>query len=117
VARNVDGNRLPYSPEWLVSGAVGVEHKGVTGQVELVSQSSIFADEANLIPVTPDGQRGLIGGWTQFNAALSYGPPGGRWEVFTTARNIFDRLYIVDRARGVLPGQPFTIQAGLTLRY
>lgn len=117
VARNVDGNRLPYSPEWLVSGAVGVEHKGFTGQVELVSQSSIFADDANLIPVTPDGQRGLIGGWTQFNAALSYGPPGGRWEVFTTARNIFDRLYIVDRARGVLPGQPFTIQAGLTLRY
>ena len=117
VARNVDGNRLPYSPEWLVSGAVGVEHKGFTGQVELVSQSSIFADDANLIPVTPDGQRGLIDGWTQFNAALSYGPPGGRWEVFTTARNIFDRLYIVDRARGVLPGQPFTIQAGLTLRY
>jgi Fe(3+) dicitrate transport protein len=117
VARNVDGNRLPYSPEWLVSGAVGVEHKGFTGQVELVSQSSIFADDANLIPVTPDGQRGLINGWTQFNAALSYGPPGGRWEVFTTARNIFDRLYIVDRARGVLPGQPFTIQAGLTLRY
>lgn len=117
VALNVDGNRLPYSPEWLVSGAVGVEHRGFTGQVEMVSQSSIFADDVNLIQVTPDGQRGLIPGWTQFNAALSYGPPGGKWEVFTTARNIFDRLYIIDRARGILPGQPFTIQVGLTLRY
>ncbi|WP_033920899.1 TonB-dependent receptor family protein [Sphingomonas sp. 37zxx] len=117
VARNVDGNRLPYSPEWLVSGAVGVEHKGFTGQLELISQSSIFADDVNLIPVTPDGQRGLIEGWTQVNAAVSYGPPGGTWEVFTSARNLFDRLYVVDRARGILPGQPFTIQAGVTLRY
>ncbi|ASJ92230.1 TonB-dependent receptor family protein [Porphyrobacter sp. CACIAM 03H1] len=117
VARNVEGNRLPYSPEWLVSGALGVEHKGFTGQVELVSQSSIFADDVNLIPVTPDGQRGLIEGWTQVNLAASYGPPGGKWEVFTTARNLFDRLYVTDRARGILPGQPFTIQVGLTLRY
>ncbi|PXW68281.1 Fe(3+) dicitrate transport protein [Blastomonas natatoria] len=117
VARNVESNRLPYSPEWLVSGAIGVEHKGFTGQVEMVSQSSIFADDVNLIPVTPDGQRGLIEGWTQFNLAASYGPPGGKWEVFGTARNLFDRLYVVDRARGVLPGQPFTIQVGLALRY
>jgi Fe(3+) dicitrate transport protein len=100
-----------------VSGAVGVEHKGFTGQIEMVSQSSIFADDVNLVPVTPDGQRGLIEGWTQFNVAASYGPPGGKWEVFTTARNLFDRLYVVDRARGVLPGQPLTIQVGLTLRY
>jgi Fe(3+) dicitrate transport protein len=117
VARNVDGNRLPYSPEWLVSGAVGVAHNGFTGQLEMISQSSIFADDANTIPVTPDGQRGLIAGWTQVNAALSYGPPGGKWEVFTSVRNLFDRLYVVDRARGILPGQPLTVQAGVTLRY
>lgn len=117
VARNAEGNRLPYSPDWLVSGALGVEHKGFTGQVEVISQSSIFADDVNLIPVTPDGQRGLIEGWTQVNLAASYGPPGGKWEVFTSARNLFDRLYITDRARGVLPGQPFTIQVGLTVRY
>lgn len=117
VARDVNGNRLPYSPEWLVSGAVGIEHNGFTGQVEMVSQSSMFGDDVNLIPVTPDGQRGVIEGWTQFNTAVSYGPPGGKWEVFASARNLFDRLYIVDRARGILPGQPFTIQAGLTLRY
>ncbi len=117
VARDVNGNRLPYSPEWLLSAALGVEHKGFTGQLELVSQSEMFADDVNLIPVTPDGQRGLIEGWTQVNVALSYGPPNGKWEVFTTARNLFDRTFIIDRARGILPGQPFTIQAGLTVRY
>jgi Fe(3+) dicitrate transport protein len=117
MAQDVNGNRLPYSPEWLLSAAIGVEHTGFTGQLERVSQSSMFADDVNQITPNPNGQRGLIEGWTQFNVALSYGPPGGRWEVFTTVRNIFDRLYVVDRARGILPGQPFTIQTGVTLRY
>jgi Fe(3+) dicitrate transport protein len=117
VARNVEGNRLPYSPEWLITGAVGIEHKGFTGQVEMVSQSSMFADDINLIPVTPDGQRGLIGGWAQVNVAVSYGPPKGNWEVFVSARNLFDRLFIIDRARGALPGQPFMVQGGVTFRY
>jgi Fe(3+) dicitrate transport protein len=116
VARNIEGNRLPYAPEWLFNAAVGIEHRGFTGQVELVSQSSMFADDVNLVPVTPDGQRGRINGWTQVNAAVSYGPPQGNWEVFLSARNLFDRLYIIDRARGVLPGQPFMIQAGFTVR-
>ena len=116
-ARDIEGNRLPYSPEWLLSGAVGVEHKGFTGQVEVVGQSAMFADDVNLIPVTPDGQRGRIGGWAQVNAAVSYGPPQGNWEVFVSGRNLFDRLFIVDRARGILPGQPLMVQGGVTFRY
>ncbi len=108
---------MPYSPEWLVTAALGIERDGFTAQVELVGQSSMYADDANLVPVTPDGQRGRINGWTQMNVALSYGPPQGHWEIFASARNLFDKLYVVDRARGVLPGQPLTVQAGFTLRY
>ena len=116
-ARDVKGNRLPYAPEWLISGAVGIEHKGFTGQVEVVGQSSMFADDVNLLAVTPDGQRGRIGGWAQVNVALSYGPPKGNWEVFVSARNLFDRLYVIDRARGALPGQPLMVQGGISVRY
>jgi Fe(3+) dicitrate transport protein len=117
VARDVKGNRLPYSPEWLLTGAAGIEHKGFTGQVEVVGQSAMFADDVNLVPVTADGQRGRIGGWAQVNVALSYGPPKGNWEVFVSARNLFDRLFVIDRARGVLPGQPLMVQGGVTFRY
>jgi Fe(3+) dicitrate transport protein len=117
VARDVRGNRLPYSPEWLVTAAVGIERKGFTGQVELVSQSSMYTDDVNLVAVTPDGQRGKIDGWAQVNVAVSYGPPDGHWELFASLRNLFDRLYVIDRSRGILPGQPRTLQAGLTLRY
>ncbi len=117
VPLDVRGNRLPYSPEWLVSTAVGVAHRGFTGQVELVGQSAMFADDVNLVAVTPDGQRGRIGGWAMLNLALSYGPPDGRWEVFATARNLLNRLVVVDRSRGILPGNPRTVQAGVSLRY
>lgn len=116
-ALDVIGNRLPYSPEWLVSAAIGVEHKGAQAQVEVVGQSAIFADDTNLIPVTADGQRGRIPGWATVNLALSYGPPQGRWEVFLSARNLFDKLIIVDRSRGVLPGAPRMVLAGATIRY
>lgn len=114
---DVIGNRLPYSPEWLASAAIGVEHKGVQAQVELVGQSAMFADDTNTIMVTADGQRGEIPGWATVNLSLSYGPPGGRWEVFASARNMFDRLIIVDRSRGALPGAPRMVLAGVTLRY
>ena len=116
-ALDVIGNRLPYSPEWLVSAAIGIEHKGAQAQVEVVGQSAIFADETNIIPVTADGQRGQIPGWATVNLALSYGPPEGRWEVFVSARNLFDKLIIVDRSRGALPGAPRMVLAGVTIRY
>jgi len=117
VARDVKGNRLAYSPEWLVGGAVGVAHRGFTGQVEIVGQSEMFADDVNLVPVSPDGQRGVIPGWAVVNLSLSYGPPDSGWEVFATARNLFDRTVIVDRSRGVTPGMPLTMQAGVSLRF
>lgn len=117
VARDIKGNRLPYSSEWLVSAAVGFAHKGFTGQVEVVGQSAMFADDVNLIPVTPDGQRGRIDGWAMVNLAFGYGPPGGNWEVFATLRNVFDRLVVVDRSRGIQPGNPRMVQGGVTFRF
>jgi Fe(3+) dicitrate transport protein len=117
VARDVEGNRLPYSPEWLVGAAVGVEQGGFTGQVEVVGQSGMYADDVNIIPVSPDGQRGQIGGWAMLNLAASYRPGDGPWEVFATARNLFDRSYVSDRSRGVMPGLPRTLQAGVSVRF
>lgn len=116
VARDVEGNRLPYSPRWLLNAAVGLAYRGFTGQFELVGQSAMFADDVNLVPVTPDGQRGRIAGWTTANLAVSYGPPKGKWEVFASIHNVFDRLTIVDRSRGILPGVPRTARVGVTIR-
>ena len=117
VAVDVNGNRLPYSPEWLANAALGLERGGFTAQVEVVGQTAMFADDVNLVPVTPDGQRGRIPGWAEVNLAFSYGPPQGRWELFATVKNIADRLIIVDRSRGILPGMPRLVQAGAKVKF
>ncbi len=117
LATDVKGNRLPYSSEWLASAAMGFVHKGLSGQIEVVGQSAMYADDINLLPVTADGQRGRIDGWAMVNLAFGYGPPGSNWEVFATVRNLFDKLDVVDRSRGVQPGNPRMIQGGVTIRF
>lgn len=114
---DVEGYRLPYAPEWIWSAAVGAELGWVTGQVEVQGQSSLFADDVNLVPVTPDGQRGRVEGWAVVNAAVTLAPPDWPVQLFFTAKNIGDKLYIADRARGILPGTPRLFQGGVEWRF
>lgn len=114
---DVEGSRLPYSPEWLANAAIGVEHRGFVAQLEFMGQSGMFTDDSNLFPVTPDGQRGRIDDWLELNLALSYGPPNGNWEIFTTVKNLANATIIVDRSRGILPGMPRLVQAGARIRF
>ena len=114
---DVKGNRLPYAPEWIWSAAIGAEMGWVTGQIEVQGQSALWADDVNTVPVPPDGQRGRVDGWAMVNAAVTLAPP--RWPVhlFFTAKNIGDKLYVVDRARGILPGTPRLLQGGMEWRF
>jgi Fe(3+) dicitrate transport protein len=40
-----------------------------------------------------------------------------RTTAFVTVKNLLDDLSIVDRARGILPGSPRLVQAGITIRF
>jgi Fe(3+) dicitrate transport protein len=117
VARDVRGNRLPYAPEWLYSAAVGIERGWFTGQVEVQGQSALYADDTNLIAVSPDGQRGRVGGWAVVNLTLNIAPEGSPISGFVAVKNLFDELYITDRARGILVGTPQLFQAGVSWRF
>jgi Fe(3+) dicitrate transport protein len=113
---SVSGNRLPYAPETLLTLAAGYAHpRGVTAQVDLVHVGEQLADDLNTVAASADGQRGLIPAHTTWNAALS-------WELrrvtfFVTAKNLLDELYLADRARGMIPGPPRLLQAGVSTRF
>lgn len=109
---SVTGNRLPYAPEQLLTVGMGYAHPlGFDVSLEAVRTSVQFGDDLNTVVPTPDGQRGLIPGYTIWNAAASYAV--GRSTLFLTAKNLLDDLFIVDRARGLLPGSPRLVQAGV----
>jgi Fe(3+) dicitrate transport protein len=94
---------------------VGYAYRAFDGRVEAVHTSDQFTDDLNTVAPTPDGQRGLIPGYTEWNAAVNY--TIRRTTVFLTVKNLFDELFIVDRTRGILPGSPRLVQAGVRLGF
>ncbi|MGE0046861.1 MAG: TonB-dependent receptor family protein [Hyphomonadaceae bacterium] len=115
---SVTGNRLPYAPEWIWSAAVGYR-RGDWLNVEIEAQHTgeMFTDDLNTVAPIANGQRGLIDDATIVNLALNLTPWGERASFFVTVKNAADEIYIVDRARGILPGAPRLWQAGISLRF
>ena len=113
---SIAGNRLPYAPETLVTVALGYSHpRGLTAQLESVYVGEQYADDLNSIAASSDGQRGLIPSYNVVNLALN-------WEIrrltfYATAKNVFDELYLADRARGMIPGPPRLVQVGVSARF
>jgi Fe(3+) dicitrate transport protein len=112
----ITGNRLTYAPEHMLSVGVGYAHPaGFDMMIEAVRLTDQFSDDLNTIVPTPDGQRGLIPGYTMWNTAVNYDL--GRTTVFLTVKNILDDTFIVDRSRGILPGSPRLVQVGIRARF
>jgi Fe(3+) dicitrate transport protein len=114
----VSGNRLPYSPRHLLNAILGYTHaSGLNALIEMVYTGRQFGDDLNTINSSADGQRGRLPSATVWNATLNY--PVEQWHMtfFVTAKNLFDRLYLADRVRGMIPGAPRLVQAGLRISF
>ena len=114
----VTGNRLPYAPKNLLTTSVAyLNARGWNLLLEAVYTGRQFGDDLNIVTGTPDGQRGLIPGAAIFNATFNYPVERLHTTVFVSAKNLFDRTYIVDRTRGLLPGVPRLVQAGFSWNF
>ncbi len=116
--RLITGNRLPYAPEYLSTASIHYLHaSGANLLVEGVYTGRQFGDDLNTVGGTPDGQRGLIPSNLLWNATANFPVEAWRTTFFVTTKNMLDRLYIVDRSRGLLPGMPRQVQAGLRFTF
>ncbi len=116
---SVTGNRLPYAPHQLLNASVGFAHSnGLDAFIETVHVGSQYADDLNRInPITPNGQTGLIPSHTIANATINYNVESLHTTFFVTTKNLFDRLYIADRARGLISGPGRAVQAGFKFTF
>ena len=106
----MSGNRLPYAPEQMAVVGVGYAHAALDMRLEAVRTSDQFSDDLNT--VAPRRRpAGAMSGYTAWNAAVNY--TMARTTLFLTVKNLFDELFIVDRTRGILPGSPRLVQAGV----
>jgi Fe(3+) dicitrate transport protein len=114
---SVSGNRLPYAPRHTITAGAGyMRPSGLELFVEAVHVDSQFGDDLNSVAPSADGQRGLLPAHTVWNATANYDVPQWSSTFFVSVKNAFDELYIADRARGILPGPPRLLQAGVIFR-
>lgn len=113
----VTGNRLPYAPEHLLNASLGYAYRNFDGFVEANYVGGQFADDLNRVNPTANGQAGYIPGQTYWNATGNYRVERWKTTLFVTAKNIFDRTFIVDRSRGVLPSNPRLVSAGFKVNF
>lgn len=121
VAGSRVGNRLPYAPHHLATLTFGGTHtaSGLDLRLEVVHVSEQFADFANtrVAAFNGNGQTGVIKASTIFNLAANYPLPRYGATLFLTAKNLFDRDYIVDRTRGIRVGAPLLVQGGVEIAF
>ncbi len=117
-AVKVTGNRLPYAPEHLLAGTVGVRTGyGLEVALEGVYTSASFTDDLNTVAVIANGQRGEMPGYTVWNLTANYTLAACNCTVFAAAKNLGDELYVADMSRGLIPGMPRLVQAGFEVRF
>lgn len=108
----VVGNRLPYAPKSLFSGAVGFQLGmgfGLRANVEYVSEQ--FGDEDNTVEPSDDGQDGILPAYTVFGAVASYAFPKTPVTLRAAVKNLGNTVYITDRSEGIQVGMPRTFMA------
>jgi len=111
---SVTDNRLPYAPKATLAITLGYAFREtLDARVETVVHGGQFGDAFNTGTLVPDGQQGPVPGYTVWNAAATYRLGRTRTTLFVAGTNLTDRLYIADRTRGLLPGAPRSIRAGL----
>ncbi len=116
VAGSQAGKRLPYAPKTTATIAVGyATSAGLDVNLEAQHVGEQFSDFGNVADPNSDasGQFGKIDAFTVFNATANYQLRQYGLTLFVTVKNIADKVYIVDRTRGILPGSPRLVQAGL----
>ncbi|MBI5087272.1 MAG: TonB-dependent receptor plug domain-containing protein [Acidobacteria bacterium] len=117
-AIRITGNRLPYAPASLLNASAGFTHRtGLNVLLELVQTSRQFGDDLNSINPSADGQRGAIPGSVTWNGTLNVPLETLHTTAFVTVKNALDRLVLVDRSRGMLPGSPRLVQLGFRWRF
>lgn len=110
---NVAGHRLPYAPTYSLTTGISWDHpRTPSARLEAQWTGRQFSDPVNTEVTVPDGQQGKLPAYAVWNLTTSYRIRPIRTTASIAVRNLFDRRYLVDRTRGLLPGMPRMVQVG-----
>lgn len=116
---NLNGNRLPYAPEWILTSSLILETPFGLG-IKLTGnyQSAVFTDLANTQAAAPSGRIGQIPGRFIADASVFFYEKVTHLEFMLSVKNITDEVYIASRRpQGIRVGMPRYILGGVTFRF
>ncbi len=115
---SITGKRLPYVPETTGTTSLGYSHAdGFDAFIENVYVGRQFGDDLSTVNSIANGQRGALSSQTYWNATANYRIERWKTTFFVTAKNLFDRTFIIDRSRGILPSTSRLVQSGVHIRF
>jgi Fe(3+) dicitrate transport protein len=116
---NINGNRTPYAPEWLVNSSLAVEsNSGFGARLTANYTGAQFGDELNTITPSVDGLIGQIPSYFLVDAVVSYKIAPWNSAFNLSIKNLTDERYIsTRRPQGIRVGLPRFITAGFEINF
>jgi len=110
---NINGNKLPYAPNLLISGTIFIETKfGLKLNLNATFVDNQFTDELNTEHPSADGTTGEMNSYYLINLTAKY-ELFNNVELFISVKNLTDEIYISSRRpQGIKVGVPRFITAG-----
>jgi Fe(3+) dicitrate transport protein len=115
---NVNGNTLPYAPEFIACGGVEVMYSNFSLLLNSTYTGRQYADEINSVDAAANGLRGLIPEYFLINTTARYFIEGLKSSIYLSAKNLLDERYIATRRpEGIRAGLPRMLVGGIELMF
>lgn len=114
-----DGNRIPYTPEWIANAGVGYENGGLRAQLSANYTGSQFTDVENTTDIAENTSgffTGKVDSYTTVDFTTRYAV-NRQLEVFGAIKNLTDERYIASLRQGIYVGPERSYEAGIRLQF
>lgn len=114
-----DGNRIPYTPEWVANLGVVYARQGFSGGLYLNYNDAQYTDVFNTRDIAESLTgffTGRIDSYTVVNLNVAY-DVSPRLNIAGTLKNLTDERYIASLRQGIYVGPARTVDVGLRYRF
>lgn len=117
--KSKDGDRVPYTPEWVANLGVGYTYAGLRSQLSANYTGSQFTDELNTKPIVENTSgffTGKIDAYTIVDLTTRY-TLNDQVEFYGAVKNLEDKRYIASLRQGIYVGPERSFEAGVRYRF
>ncbi|QER38521.1 TonB-dependent receptor [Acinetobacter suaedae] len=117
--KSKDGDRVPYTPEWVANLGFGYTYAGLRTQLSANYTGSQFTDDLNTKPITENTSgffTGKINGYTTVDFTSRY-TLNDQVEFYGAVKNLEDKRYIASLRQGIYVGPERSFEAGVRYRF